>query len=193
MVGEPAAPRDLGENFGEFMQAMRFLSNQSQRQIAEPLGVSQKTISHWEHGILPNRRFHDGINELFELEPSELNGLIARSPGVPKKATGFTDFMGGIVYLSSWSEVADALGVDTRTVNAWVLGRQAPNPEAQMQINQFFKLGIGVLDALLDDFVKLPAPRERLLGAFITRIVNSGPPLSPDELELAEKLAMEDF
>jgi len=67
--------RELGSNFAEFLQAMQYISNQSQCEMAEGLSCSQPTYSRWINGQTPGKLGQIIIADVFELESNELKQL----------------------------------------------------------------------------------------------------------------------
>ena len=67
-------PRNVGNNYRDFIRMMRFLSGWTQDELAEQLGVRQQSIHRWEHlkpGLMPQRRNRERIAEFFGLSKEE--------------------------------------------------------------------------------------------------------------------------
>lgn len=61
------------KNFGANLKNIRISSDMTQKQVAENLNVSLKTISHWELGITePNLECLTKIKDMFNVSYEEL-------------------------------------------------------------------------------------------------------------------------
>lgn len=61
------------KNFGANLKNIRISSDMTQKQVAENLNVSLKTISHWELGITePNLECLTKIEDMFNVSYEEL-------------------------------------------------------------------------------------------------------------------------
>lgn len=68
----------MGKKFGENLKQLRECNSLTQRELAEDLSVTAKTVSKWENGFFePDMLMLEKIADYFNVTPNELFGFSA--------------------------------------------------------------------------------------------------------------------
>ncbi len=75
VVANSSRKREIGNNWGEFVGAIRYISNSNQEMFAKALGVQSAAVRRWEQGGVPQARIQLKLSEMFDLTEHEVIAL----------------------------------------------------------------------------------------------------------------------
>lgn len=117
------------EQFKDIVKAKRKELELKQRELADELGISYMTVSHWELGAIPTFFLTDALADFFGCSVDELCGRTGYTYNPPKKMREFKDILYDKLFEKNidYNVFAEMIGVGYNAVWGWTSGRTYPN------------------------------------------------------------------
>lgn len=134
------------ELFKSILRAKRKDIALRQCDMAKQLGVSTKTVSDWELGVIPNFFSVDALADLFGCSVDELVGREYKYTP-PKKMREFKNILYGkmLEHNYTYDGLAKSSGVDDNTIRQWTSGKNFPNLKYLCKLSDVFQCSIDEL------------------------------------------------